>query len=57
MITDASRGVTTYYGLSTDTKPTGDLNGGAPPENSLFRELDTEDWYYFHNGTWTKCGT
>ena len=40
-----------YVGLSTDEKPT---DGVAV--NSLFRELDTNDTYYFTGETWAKVG-
>ncbi len=42
-------------GLSTDTKPT-QIGGQDIEDNSLFLELDTGDFYYFANGSWTKIG-
>lgn len=43
-------------GLSTDTKPTGEVNGKKVGVNSLFLELDTGDVYYFTGSAWTKIG-
>ena len=40
-----------YRGLSTDEKPTDETR-----ENALFLEVNTGDFYYFHNGTWAKVG-
>lgn len=40
-----------YVGLSTDTKPTENVE-----VNSLFLELDTGDFYYFNGMTWQKVG-
>ncbi|MDO5445803.1 MAG: hypothetical protein Q4F31_09325 [Eubacteriales bacterium] len=58
MVKDVSRGVSTFFGLSTDTKPTGDDYGnGDPEENSLFLEMDTGDLYYFHNHEWAAFGS
>lgn len=60
MIRDISKGITTYVGLSTDTKPTGDANGqGMPEDYSFFFETDTEDIYYFKptDHQWHKLGT
>lgn len=41
-----------YKGLSTDTKPSGEL----VQVNSLFLELDTGDFYYFDGEEWAKVG-
>ncbi len=38
-----------FKGLSTDSKPTSGV-----PENSLFLELDTGDFYYFDGEEWNK---
>ncbi|MDO5445948.1 MAG: hypothetical protein Q4F31_10060 [Eubacteriales bacterium] len=52
MITEISRGITTYMGLSTDTKPawhevsTG-VYEGEPENMSIFLEADTGDKYYY----------
>lgn len=43
-------------GLSSDTKPT-EIEGFPVGDNSLFLELDTGDFYYFTNGSWTKVGS
>ena len=40
-----------YMGLSTDTKPTEDIQ-----ENTIFLELDTGDFYYFDGTNWQKIG-
>ena len=40
-----------FMGLSTDDKPTEDVN-----VNSLFLELDTGDFYYFDGSDWNKVG-
>lgn len=40
-----------YKGESTDTKPTEGVG-----VNSLFWELDTNDFYYFNGTEWKKCG-
>ena len=40
-----------FMGLSTDDKPTEDVN-----VNSLFLELDTGDFYYFDGTDWNKVG-
>lgn len=37
-------------GLSTDTKPT---DAGI---NTIFHELDTDDFYYFTGEAWAKVG-
>lgn len=42
-------------GLSSDEKPT-EIGGKPIQDNSLFLELDTGDFYYFNNGTWSKVG-
>lgn len=41
----------TYYGLSTDSKPTVEVANGA-----AFVEMDTASLYFFdlENGTWIK---
>lgn len=39
-----------YRGLSTDEKPT------DAPDNSLFLEVDTGDFYYMNECTWSKVG-
>lgn len=39
-----------YIGLSKDTKP---INCGV---NSLFLELDTDEFYYFTGENWVKVG-
>jgi hypothetical protein len=46
------QGDTTYEGLSTDTKPTGE----DVPVNALFLELDTGDFYYYDGSAWQKVG-
>lgn len=38
-------------GLSTDTKPTEEIQ-----VNTIFKELDTGDRYYFNGTTWAKVG-
>lgn len=38
-----------YVGVSSEEKPTQGIE-----EFSLFKELDTNDTYYFYNGTWNK---
>ena len=43
----------TFFGLSTDDKPTG-YGIGA---NALFYELDTKDLYYYDGTQWKKVGT
>lgn len=40
-----------YMGLSTDTKPTEEIQ-----ENTIFLELDTGDFYYFDGTNWQKIG-
>lgn len=40
-----------FLGLSTDDKPTGDID-----VNSLFLELDTGDVYYYDGSDWQKVG-
>ena len=40
-----------FVGLSTDTKPTEDIE-----TNSIFLELDTGDFYYFDGEDWSKVG-
>ena len=40
-----------YCGLSTDNKPTVGV-----AENAVFWELDTGDFYYYSNKTWSKVG-
>ena len=40
----------TYYGKSTDSKPT-DVD-----TNTKFKELDTGYTYYFNGSTWAKIG-
>ena len=40
-----------FMGLSTDTKPTEDVD-----INTLFLELDTGDFYYFDGTAWAKVG-
>lgn len=42
-------------GLSTDEKPT-KVNGNLVGTNSLFLELDTNDFYYFDGEEWQKVG-
>ena len=44
--------VETYYGLSTDTKPSNVANG------SVFIEMDTSTLYFFdaENGEWKEWG-
>lgn len=42
----------TFFGLSTDVKPTG-YGIGA---NALFYELDTKDLYYYDGSAWHKVG-
>lgn len=39
-----------YRGLSTDEKPT------DAPDNSLFLEVDTGNFYFFDGTTWQKVG-
>ena len=40
-----------YKGVSTDTKPTTGVG-----VNSLFWELDTNDFYFFDGETWRLVG-
>jgi hypothetical protein len=40
-----------WVGLSTDTKPTTDVNTG-----DTFFESDTRDWYVYNNAAWTSTG-
>ena len=40
-----------FMGLSTDSKPTNDID-----VNSLFLELNTGDLYYFDGEDWAKVG-
>ena len=40
-----------YLGLSTDVKPTDDVE-----KNAMFLELDTGDFYYFNGTAWAKVG-
>lgn len=37
-----------YMGVSTEEKPTG------VSENSMYLELDTGKFYYYHNGEWNQ---
>ena len=46
------QGDTTYEGLSTDAKPTGE----EVPVNALFLELDTGDFYFWNGSTWVAVG-
>lgn len=41
----------TYVGLSTDTKPTEGIQ-----TNTIFHELDTNEYYYFDGTNWQKIG-
>ena len=43
-------------GLSTDSKPTDEVNGRKVGVNSVFLELDTGDLYYFTGSSWAKVG-
>lgn len=43
----------TFFGLSTDAKPTG-YGIGA---NALFYELDTKKLYYYNGSAWKEIGT
>ena len=43
----------TFFGLSTDPKPTG-YGIGA---NALFYELDTKKLFYFDGTQWKEIGT
>lgn len=43
----------TFFGLSTDAKPTGDGIGA----NALFYELDTKKLYYYDGTQWKEIGT
>ena len=43
-------------GLSTDEKPTDEVNGRKIGVNSVFLELDTGDLYYFTGAAWAKVG-
>lgn len=45
-----------FKGLSTDSKPTGEVNGKKVGVNSLFLELDTGDMYYFDGSDWNEVG-
>ncbi len=44
------QGDTTYEGLSTDAKPTGE----EVPVNALFFEIDTGKFYYFDGEDWEE---
>lgn len=44
-------GDTCYQGLSADEKPSQEV-----PINSLYLELDTNDFYYFDGSNWAKVG-
>lgn len=44
------RSINEYIGLSTDDKPTGELNG------SSFYEMDTQKMYYYDEDTDTWVG-
>ena len=43
----------TFFGLSTDAKPTG-YGIGA---NALFYELDTKKLFYYDGSAWKEIGT
>ena len=46
-----------FCGLSTDTKPVRTFEGQAIGDNSLFKELDTGNIYYYDGGSWKLMGT
>lgn len=45
-----------FYGLSTDEKPVGKMNGVNIPNGSMFIEMDTKKMYLFdeENQTWLE---
>lgn len=45
------QGDTTYEGLSIDIKPTENV-----PDNALFLELDTGDFYFWSGTEWIVVG-
>jgi len=48
--------IVTFFGLSTDEKPTGAWNVAKIENGSVFYEMDTSDYYFYdeeHN-TWLK---
>ena len=50
--TDCKQGnVFEFAGVSTDDKPTEGVG-----VNSIFHELDTNDYYYYTGETWAKVG-
>lgn len=41
-----------FIGLSTEAKPTVDINGNELEDGCTYREVNTGEWYILYKGTW-----